>query len=86
MAMVKRFDSFMFSHYFTRISYNNCLYLWKLENGSLLYLLLYVDDMLVACDTLFEVENLNALLSSEFDIKDLAEPRNYLDGNNERPV
>ena len=76
----------MILHDFIRSSYDSCVCLKKLQNGSLLYLLLYVDDMLVACDTLFEVENLNALLSSEFDIKDLAEPRNYLDGNNERPV
>ena len=78
MAMVKRFDSFMFSHYFTRISYNNCLYLWKLENGSLLYLLLYVDDMLVACDTLFEVENVKELLSNEFEMKDLGKAKKIL--------
>ena len=41
-------------------------------------MILYVDDMLVACKDLFEVENLKALLSSEFDMKDLGEAKKIL--------
>ena len=44
----------------------------------MLCLLLYVDDILVACNSLFEVENLKDLLSSEFDIKDLGEAKKIL--------
>ena len=71
----KRVDSFMISYDFVRRSYDSCVYLKKRENSFLLYLLLYVDSVLVACDTLFEVENLRQLLSSEFHMKDLGEAK-----------
>ena len=47
-------------------------------NGSLLYLFLYVDDMLVACNTLSAMENLKELFSSAFDIKDIGEGKKIL--------
>ena len=43
----KRFDSFMLSHGFKRSDYDSCVYL-KTVNASAIYLLLYVDDMLIA--------------------------------------
>ena len=61
---------------FCQNSYDSCVYLKKLENGSLLYLLLYVNDMLVTCDTFFKVENFKEFLLSDFDIKDLGEAKN----------
>src|SRR5687768_4193689 len=74
----KKFDSFMLSHDFTRSSYDSCVYLKKLDGGIVIYLILYVDDMVVACSSLFEVENLKRLLSSEFDMKDLGEAKKIL--------
>ena len=71
----KKFDSFILSHDFTRSSKDSCIYLKKLDSGSTIYLILYVDDMLVACRDLFEVENLKVLLSSEFNMKDLGEAK-----------
>ena len=68
----------MILHDFIRSSYDSCVCLKKLQNGSLLYLLLYVDDMLVACDTLFEVENVKELLSNEFEMKDLGKAKKIL--------
>ncbi|GJZ26794.1 transposable element [Tanacetum coccineum] len=44
----KRFDSFMVKHGFSRSAYDCCVYHKKASSGSLIYLLLYVDDMLVA--------------------------------------
>ena len=35
--------------------------------------------MLVACNSLFEVENLKELLSSDFDMKDLSEAKKILE-------
>jgi Reverse transcriptase (RNA-dependent DNA polymerase) len=43
-----RFDAFMKSIGFSRSQYDNCLYFKKLADGNYMYLLLYVDDMLVA--------------------------------------
>ena len=67
----------MISHDFTRSSYDSCVYLKKLKNCSLLYLFLYVNNMLAACNTLFELENLKEFLSSDFDMKDLVEAKKY---------
>ncbi|GJV60391.1 retrotransposon protein, putative, ty1-copia subclass [Tanacetum coccineum] len=41
------------------------------SSGSLIYLLLYVDDMLVAAKDIEEVKKLKILLNTEFDMKDL---------------
>ncbi|KAG8473150.1 hypothetical protein CXB51_035082 [Gossypium anomalum] len=43
----KRFDSFMTSQNFKRSSFDNCVYFKKNSDGSFVYLLLYVDDMLI---------------------------------------
>ena len=39
----KRFDSFMTSHQFRRSSYDSCVYFKKCDDGSFVYLLLYID-------------------------------------------
>ena len=44
----------------------------------MIYLLLYVDDMLVACQDMREIDHLNGLLSSEFEMKDLGAARKTL--------
>ncbi|KAG8487854.1 hypothetical protein CXB51_018699 [Gossypium anomalum] len=44
----KRFDSFMTSHDFKRSSFDSCVYFKKNSDGSFVYLLLYVDSMLIA--------------------------------------
>ena len=61
----------MTSQGFTRCKYDNCVYFAKLENNSYIYLLIYVDDMLIACKNIKEIHNLKRLLSLEFEIKDL---------------
>ena len=43
----KRFDSFMISHYFKGSSFDSCVYFKRCNDESLLYLFLYVDDMLI---------------------------------------
>ena len=43
----KRFDSFMTTHDFKRSNYDSCVYFKRSDDGSFVYLLLYVNDMLI---------------------------------------
>nr|AAT44282.1 putative polyprotein [Oryza sativa Japonica Group] len=73
----KRFDSFMLSQKFRISNYDSCVYL-KVVDGSVIYLLLYVDDMLIAAKDKSEIEKLKAQLSSEFEMKDLGAAKKIL--------
>jgi hypothetical protein len=66
----RRFDSFMICHGFKRSDYDSCVYS-KIVNGSAIYLLLYVDDMLIAAKNKSEIAKLKAQLNLEFEMKDL---------------
>lgn len=46
--------------------------------GSFIYLLLYVDDMLIASHNKSSINDLKALLKSEFEMKDLAASKKIL--------
>lgn len=74
----KRFDSFMIRIGFNRCEYDCCVYVKGLNDGSYIYLLLYVDDMLIAAKSMGEVNRLKALLGKEFDMKDLGAARKML--------
>lgn len=52
----KMFDSFMTTHGFFRCNYDSCVYFRKEDSGSTAYLLLYVDDMLIAAKDKIEAE------------------------------
>jgi len=45
------FDTFMIEHGYFRSKYDSCVYQQKLNNGYFVYLLLYVDDILIAAKT-----------------------------------
>ena len=64
----KKFDSYMI-----QIGYTNdcCVYVKVLDDGSYFYLLLYVNDMLIATKRMCEDDKLKSLLHKEFDMKDL---------------
>ena len=62
----KQFDKFMKDQKYKRSKYDHCVYLRRLEDGSYIYLLLYVDDMLIAAKSQVEIEKLKAQLSKEF--------------------
>ena len=74
----KRFDAFMISHEFMRNQYDSCVYFKILHDGSFIYLLLYVDDMLIAAKNRAEINKLKQLLSSEFEMKDLGAAKKIL--------
>ena len=50
----------------------------SLDDGSFIFQLLYVDDMLIAAKSMSEVNKLKILLSREFDMKDLSEAKKIL--------
>ena len=74
----KRFDKFMLWQKYVRSKYDHCVYLCKLKDGSFIYLLLYVDDMLIASKNLVEIKKLKAQLSKEFEMKDLGDAKKIL--------
>ncbi|KAG8474805.1 hypothetical protein CXB51_031510 [Gossypium anomalum] len=75
----KRFDSFMTSHDFKRSSFDSCVYFKKNNDSSFVYLLLYVDDMLIAAKDKGEIRKVKAQLSEEFEMKDLGPAKKILD-------
>lgn len=73
-----RFDEFMLSHGYLRCSFDCCVYYKLISTNLYIYLLLYVDDMLVACKSREEIKALKNLLSSEFEMKDLGSAKKIL--------
>ena len=63
---------------YTRSSFDHCVYYRELQNGSFIYLLLYVDDMLIASKSKVEIEKLKTQMSVEFEMKDLGEVKKIL--------
>ena len=63
---------------YTRCEYDGCVYVTMLDDGSYIFLLLYVDDMLIATKSMCEVDRLKALLHKEFDMKDLGTAKKIL--------
>ncbi|KAE8719673.1 hypothetical protein F3Y22_tig00109926pilonHSYRG00011 [Hibiscus syriacus] len=74
----KRFDSYMIKIGYNRCEYDCCVYVKSLDDGSFIFLLLYVDDMLIAAKNMDDVIGLKTLLSREFDMKDLGAAKKIL--------
>ena len=55
-----------------------CVYVKSLDDCSSIFLLLYVDDMLIAAKSMSEFIKLKILLSREFDMKDLGAAKKIL--------
>ena len=65
------FNEFILSHGYLRCSFDCCVYYKLINSGFYKYLLIYVDDMLIAYKSREEIEDLKNMLNSEFDMKDL---------------
>jgi len=72
------FNEFMEAHGYKRSSYVSCVYFKKFAGGDYVFLLLYVDDILIASKNMKHVSNLKELLGSEFEMKDLGEAKKIL--------
>ena len=74
-----QFDEFMIREKYVRSQYDPCVY----TKGNVLeirvFLLLYVDDMLIASKSRAEINRLKDLLKAEFDMKDLGSARRIWD-------
>ena len=55
----------------SRCDHDPCVYVRSLDDGSRIYLFLYVDDILIACKSKEVVRKLKEALSREFEMKDL---------------
>ena len=61
-----------------RCEFDHCVYVKEVTGGIYVYLLLYVDDMLVASKSMVEIEKVKKLLSGRFEMKDLGCARRIL--------
>ena len=74
----KQFDSYMIQIGYSHCEYDCCVYVKCLDDDSFIFLLLYVDDMLIAAKNQYDVMELKALLGKEFDMKDLSDAKKIL--------
>jgi ATP-binding cassette subfamily B (MDR/TAP) protein 1 len=60
---------------YTQSQSDHCVYFCKLLDGFFIYLLLYVDDVLIASKIKVEINRLKAQLRNEFEMKYLGEAK-----------
>jgi hypothetical protein len=73
-----KFDRFMTEQGYSRCHSDHCVYFKRLENGSYIILLLYVDDMLVAGSNMQDINVLKKKLANSFAMKDLGAAKKIL--------
>ncbi|CAM8976177.1 unnamed protein product [Rhodiola kirilowii] len=66
-----KFNECMMSLALLEAKYDTCLYLKRPKSGLTLYLLLYVDDILIMSNSESEISKIKKQLNSNFDMKDL---------------
>lgn len=74
----KHFDSFVVNNDFIRSQFISFLYFKDLLSDKVVFLLLYVDDMLVVGPSYNVIENVKHLLKIEFDMKDFGPAKKIL--------
>jgi len=63
---------------YKRSNFDHCVYYKQLQGNQYIYLLIYVDDMLITCRDKNEIRKLTMYLKSEFEMKDLGEAKRIL--------
>nr|GEV02215.1 retrovirus-related Pol polyprotein from transposon TNT 1-94 [Tanacetum cinerariifolium] len=76
--MDARSDVYVLSNSCRKCSDNSNGYYWGYAPGEYIYLLLYVDDMLIACKSKAEIGSTKSLLKRKFEMKDLGEAKKIL--------
>ena len=64
---------------FHRSAFDSCVYYKKTKEGHHIYLLIYVDDMLLICKNMKDINELKNAHKSEFDMKDLGSAKRILE-------
>jgi len=72
-----KFDCFVKTLGFCQCPSDDCLYVLR-KGVNVLYLLLYVDDFLLVCDSLSWLEELKMKLTEKFRMRDLGEAKYFL--------
>ncbi|MCO5571074.1 hypothetical protein L7F22_024805 [Adiantum nelumboides] len=72
------FDACMRSQAYKRSKEDHCLYTKKLDDGSMIILVLYIDDMLITRKSTEKIANLKKTLSNSFVMKDLGDAKYFL--------
>lgn len=80
----KCFDQVMIKHGFVKSEYDLCVYLKKLSYCEYVYLLIYVDDMLLVAKSMDDINEVKEMLGREFDMKDLGPAKRILGMDIER--
>jgi len=73
----QKFDTFIWGHGFTRIKVDHYVY-FKLIGDRVIYLVLYVDYMLLVENDKEIIQDLKTHLSSKFNMKDLGSTKYIL--------
>jgi len=73
----RRFDAFMIRQDYTRCHYDNCVCFQQLSD-SFIYLLLYINDMLIVSKDKSLISRLKSQLCNEFEIQDLRATKKIL--------
>jgi hypothetical protein len=73
-----KFDRFMIEQGYIRCHSDHCVYFKRIENGSHIIFLLYVDDMLVVGSNMQDINVLKKKLSNSFAMKDLGVAKKIL--------
>ena len=63
---------------FLRSKYDNYAYFKKTPNESIIYLVIYMDDMLIICRDMAEIDKLKDALKLEFEMNDLGAAKKIL--------
>lgn len=74
----KRCDEYIFRVNFRRSAYDNCVYIKHEKGINDVFLLLYVDDILIACKYRQEIQKIESVLGTEFEITDLGQAEKIL--------
>lgn len=73
----KRFNEFMEKQKFIRSQNDSCLYV-KSSRDNIVYLLLYVDDIIIASNNEDEINQIKVKLKESFEMEDLGELKQFL--------